>query len=379
MKKPCIIWLIDGLGSGGAENLTLSILKRFDKTKYHIRVCVIKEKPHSPIKAELEKSGISVDMVRMPSLRSPSNLPKLLRYLRLHRPQLIHAQLQFSTIFGNIAGVLLQIPCISTLHTVGKPTKWAAYLRNQINWFILRNFCTKIIAVSEDTRNFHMNEGKIPETKIITIYNGIDLSIFKPSNKIENAKKREKFNLPADAKIISTVAVLRKPKGIQYMIEAMPAIIESAPNCKYMIVGDGEYGGALRELVREKELDRHIVFAGQQKDISTILAISDLFVLPTLTEALPTVLIEAMAAGKAIVASKVGGIPEMIEDGVNGILIPASSPSDLTKACLRLIDDDDLRNRMAEKSLEIANRKFDIQKLIQSLNNLYDELIRNGR
>lgn len=379
MKKPRIIWLIDGLGSGGAENLTLSILKRFDKKKYHIRVCVIKEKPDSPIKAELEKSGISVDMVRMPSLRNPSNLPKLLRYLRLHRPHLIHAQLQFSTIFGNIAGVLLQIPCVSTLHTVGKPTRRAAYLRNQINWFILRNFCTKIIAVSEDTRSFHMSEGKIPETKIITIYNGIELSTFKPSDKIENAKKREEFNLPADAKIISTVAVLRKPKGIQYMIEAMPAIIESAPNCKYMIVGDGEYGGALRELVREKELEKHIVFTGQQKDISTILAISDLFVLPTLTEALPTVLIEAMAAGKAIIASKVGGIPEMIEDGLNGILIPASSPSDLAKACLRLIDDDNLRNRMAEKSLEIANQKFDIQKLIQSLNNLYDELIRNGR
>jgi glycosyltransferase involved in cell wall biosynthesis len=377
--KPRIIWIIDSLGPGGAENLTLSIMKQLDRDRYDFRVCFFKEKHGNPIKDELLKIGIPVDMVHMPNLRHPANLPKLIKYLRTYRPQVIHTQLQFANILGNIAAAVLGMPSISTLHTVDNPVKTTSYWRNQITWFVLRNLCSKVIAVSENTRQFHISKGKIPEDKIVTIYNGIDISSFRPLDKSGFAKKRRSLNLPPDGLVFTTIAVLRKLKGIQFMIEAMPEILKLTPDFRYLIVGDGEYGETLKKLVSTSNLGGHVVFTGQRKDIPEILAISDVFVLPTLTEALPTVLIEAMAAQKAIIASNVGGVPEMVENEKNGLLVPPADPVSLANACSQLAQDTKRREAMAKQGYLIAHEKFEIKKLIHKLNDLYDELIKNGR
>lgn len=375
-----IIWIIDSLGPGGAENLTLAILKHFDKEKFDLRVCVLQIRQGNPIAKELEQIGIPVDLVSVPVLRHPANLPNLVKYLRQKKPALIHTQLGFADILGSLAAKIIGIPCVSTLHIVGLPQKGTSeFWRTQLWWTCLRYFCDRVISVSENTRQFYIQTGRLPKEKIITLYNGIDLSIYEIKDKKKLLKKREALMIQPNKAVLITVAVLREQKGIQYMLEALPIILESMQEICYLVVGDGEYSNALKDFVSAKNLDKYVVFAGQRSDIPDLLAISDIFVLPTLTEALPTVLIEAMAAKKAIVASKVGGIPEMISDGVNGLLIAPAAPKILAEACLNLLKNNKTKDAMAAAGIKIAKERFDIHTQVKMLSNLYEELIKNGQ
>ena len=377
--KQRVLWIIDGLGHGGAERTTISILEKFDREKFDLRACALQVKQGNPIAKELERVGIPVDLLPIPYLRHPANLPNIIRYLRAQKPDIIHTQLEFANVLGNVAARLLRIPSVSTLHTLNTPQRGTENWRAQLDWFVLRAFCSRVIAVSENARRHHIKYGHIPEEKIITLYNGIDPSAFQPLDENARREKRNSLNVPENAFVFLTVAVLREPKGIQYMLEAMPQIVKSAPHAHYLIVGEGDHGKILKKITASLQIEEHITFAGQRNDIPEILSASDAFVLPTLMEALPTVLIEACAAQKAIVASSVGGIPEIVTDGVNGYLVPPAQAQSLENACLKLIQHNDQKEAMGEAGLQIAMEKFDVRQQVQSLGNLYQELIANGR
>lgn len=379
--KPLIVWMIDSLGHGGAEKLTLEILKNFDKDKFDLRVCVLQERSGNPIEKELKHINIPVDMVSVPYLSHPLNFPKILNYLHIKRPNVIHTQLQFADALGNLCAAILGIPSFSTLHTIDELTykDGKEYWREKLTWFFLKYFCGKIIAVSENARQFYIKHWGAPGNKIITLYNGINLSHFKESTMLDVVEKKRSLNLPSDGILFTTVAVLREPKGIQYMLKAVPEILKKEPNFYYLVVGDGNHAGHLKEITRSLKIEEHVIFTGQRTDIREILAISDAFVLPTLTEALPTVLIEAMAAQKAIIASTVGGIPEMVIEGVNGLLVQPGNSTQLEKACIQLAQDKVLRDMMGKQGYGIAFNKFNLDTLIRNLSNEYEEAIANGR
>ena len=359
--------------------MTLSIMEKFDRTRFDLRICVLQVKQGNPIADELKRIGIPVDLILIPNLRHPKNLPRLLKYIKEFNPHIIHTQLEFANILGNVASAILGIPSVSTLHTLGAPQKGGDYWHSQVEWASLRFFCTRVISVSESTRQHHIKYGNISSSKINTIYNGIHLSVFEEGAKNNSENRLASFNIPNGAIVIITVAVLREPKGIQYMIEAMPLILKAAPDVYYLIVGDGDYSTKLKELSRILNLERHIIFTGQRTDIADMLFVGDIFVLPTLIDALPTVLIEAMAAGKALIASNVGGVPEIIEDGKNGILVEPAKPQQLAESCLKLIKHKHEREAMSKAGLQIAHEKFDITKQVETISNLYDELVKNGR
>lgn len=375
-----VIWIIDSLGPGGAEQLTLEYLKKFDKKLFEIRVCVLQNRLGNPIETELLKNNIPVDHVDVSNLRNVTNLPRLIKYLKTTKPDIVHTQLQFSDILGALASRILGIPCVSTQHTRYEPKAGTDFLRNNLTWFVLRNFSDKVIAVSEDTRNFHKIKGRISDKKIITIYNGIDLSRYHLENKTApTSEKRKSLNLPETGLIFSTVAVLREQKGIQYMIDAVANIKKEIPNFYYLIVGDGEYREALKEKVSEKQLENTVIFIGHREDINEILVACDVFVLPTLIEALPTVLIEAMASKKPAIASNVGGVPEMIEDLKNGILTAPENVEELEKACIKLGKDEILRKHLGEQGAIIAQEKFEINNTINKIKHLYMSLLKDDR
>jgi glycosyltransferase involved in cell wall biosynthesis len=374
-----VIWLIDSLGPGGAERVTYSIMKHFDKEHFDFRVCVLQVKLNNPIAKELKKIGIPVDMVPVPYLRHPANLPRLLRYLSRNRPDLIHTQLEFSDTLGSLAAKLLGIPSVSTLHTLETPIRGTSeFLRLQLMWASLRYCCNRIITVSESTRIHHIQIGKLPSKKVITIYNGIDLSGFREIDRMTVNKKRKSLNLPIGAPVFITVAVLREMKGIQFMLDAMTLMLKKIPNLYYLIVGEGEYGVMLKKVVESFGLEDHVIFAGQRNDIPDLLAISDIFVLPTLRDALPTVLIEAMAAKIPIIASDVGGVPEIVVNGENGLLVPPANPLLLADACIQLVKDKSRANALAESGLKIARERFDIHDQVERLSNLYQELTKGS-
>lgn len=171
-----------------------------------------------------------------------------------------------------------------------------------------------------------------------------------------------------------TVAVLREPKGIQFMIRALPGILEQCPDVHYLIVGDGVHRATLSDLAAGLSIKDHITFAGHRTDIPNLLASCDIFVLPTLKDALPTVLIEALAAEKPIIASDVGGVPEIIESGVNGLLVEPGDPSKLADACLQLLKDNALRSQIVQAGSATLRQRFSIDLQIEQLSRVYEEL-----
>lgn len=375
MKKR-IIWLIDSLQPGGAEQLMPALLSHFDSKQFETRVCTLQIKKGNPISNELRERNIPVDFIKINSLKNPGNIFRILNYLNAHSPDLIHTQLEFSDILGNIAAKILRKPSVSTLHTldVVRNYKFAAP-RQKLKWFVLKTFCDRIIAVSEKTREHHIQNGKLPQEKLVTIYNGIQLSRFRDRDPSALIEKKLALKIPPDRKIITTIAVLREPKGIQYMIEAMLLVLKKHPNTIYLIVGDGEYRASLQDLIADRQLDGHVVMAGHRTDIPDILALSDIFVLPSLGDALPTVLIESLAAGTPVVATNVGGIPEIIEHNKNGILVPPANKERLAEASLFLIKDESLAKQLSNEGLQRANNLFDVRVQVKHLEDLYNELI----
>lgn len=375
-KEKTIIWMIDSLGPGGAEQLMPTLMKRFKDAGFNIRVCALQTRAGNPIAADLKRIGLPVDLIPVPNLRHPLNLFRILRYFRFHRPQLVHTQLEFSDILGTLAARILGIPSVSTVHILDKSAeKKSKVMRLKLRWFVLGKFCSRIIAVSEKTRSHHLQSGGLDPKKVITVYNGIDISRFTETNESEITKTKQILHLPLTSPIIITVAVLREPKVIQYMINALPIILEQIPDIHYLVVGDGTFSPSLKDLSAELSIQDHITFAGHRTDIPDLLACCDIFVLPTLGDALPTVLIEALAAGKPIVASNVGGVPEIIENGVNGVLVPPGDSSSLAYACLQLLKNKDQASQMVLAGSQTVWQRFNVDAQIKQLSKIYEELI----
>jgi glycosyltransferase involved in cell wall biosynthesis len=309
-------------------------------------------------------------------LRDPVAVPHLVRYLRNHKVDLLHTQLEFSDTLGSIAAKIVGIPTVSTLHNFDDPPRDSLYYwRLKLRWWILNRFCDRVIAVSEGTRQHHMRVGGLAPEKVVTMYNGIDLSRFTRPIQADLQAGRQALGIPPDAPILITVAVLRSAKGIQYMIEALPTILETVPETRYLVVGSGEHENSLKELARSSGVADRVIFTGTRNDVPDLLALSDLFVLPTLDEALPTVLAEAMAAQKPIVASRVGGVPEMVEPGHNGLLVPPADPASLADGCIKILMNTDRAQAMGDAGRSIVEKQFNIRQQSQQLSDLYQELL----
>jgi len=368
--------MIDSLGMGGAERMLFNYLQHLDVNRYEPRVCVFRVRDGNPIAAEIERLGIPVDLIPVSRIRDFMRMASLVRYLRQHRIDLVHTQLETVTVHGGIAAKIVGIPAVHTLHTFAYPNATAREIRrSEVAWFALRNFHDKIIAVSKAVGNYAVSKGRVPLEKILVLYNGIDTRSFGRWNDSDRAAVRKAFGIPATAALIVTVAVLRREKGIQFLIEAWPNILESVPNAYYLIVGAGPYETQLKSLAATSNLTDRVLFAGARSDIPEILGSSDLFVLPTLDDVLPTVLAEAMASGLPIVASRVGGVPEMIEPGKNGLLVAPADQTRLADACIRLLRTPDEALRLAQGGRDVAEARFNVRNQVQKLENIYQELM----
>jgi len=377
-----IAYVIDGLSMGGAERLMVPILKHLSQTNFEAHVCALQSKDGNPMADEIRALGIPVNCLDIEHLRDWNALPRLIRYLKANDIDLVHTQLEFANILGNISARFLHLPSVCTIHVMPSlDVKTKSKLHQKLEWFVLNHFCNRVISVSEEARQYHLHISGASPSRVSTIYNGIDLSNFLSLERdLERANVRTELEIPYDANLLTTVAVLRPQKGIQYMIRALPAILASNPNTYYLVAGDGSHRDILVEEVNKSGVSDRVIFAGMRKDVPRLLTASDIFVLPTLTEALPTVLAEAMAARLPIIASQVGGVPEMITDGQNGCLVGPEDVEDLAQACMDLLTNPEKRAAMSAEGWKIVNQKFNIEKQVDLLEALYfDQLEDHGK
>ncbi len=381
-RKYKIAYVIDGLSMGGAERLMVPILKHLSRTDFDAYVCALQSKDGNPMADEIRALGIPVDCLDIKHLRDWNGLPRLIKYLKENDVDLVHTQLEFANILGNISARFLLLPSVCTIHVMPSlDVKAKSKLHQRLEWFVLKYFCDRVISVSEEARQYHLQISGASQSRVSTIYNGIDLSGFLTLDRqLERADVRAELGIPSDANLLTTVAVLRPQKGIQYMIRAMSAVLPAIPNAYYLVVGDGSHRNLLIEEANKSNLANRVIFTGMRKDVARLLSASDVFVLPTLTEALPTVLAEAMAAKLPIVASRVGGIPEMITAGQNGCLVEPEDVDGLAHACIDLLANREKRATMSAEGWKTVNQKFNIEKQVDQLEALYfDQLHAHGK
>lgn len=373
-----VLYLIDSLGPGGAEHLLAAYLPFLRRAGVVPTVVAIQEQQGNPVARRIAAQGIPVTELGIRRLRQRGAFARVRGAVAAADPEVVHTQLEFAAVLGIPAARRLGLPTVATLHTLDAPpprSRLALHFR-LMAWALRR--ARRVIAVSEITRRHYLERARLRPERVVTIYNGIDPTAFQAGPGV-GEEARAELAIPPDAPVLATVAVQREPKGIQHMLAALPAVAAAFPTVRYLLVGDGPHRPALEQQARELGLADRVVFAGAREDVPRLLAAADIFVLPSLTEALPTVVAEAMAAGLPIVATTVGGIPEMVRHGEAALLVPPSDPEALAAAVLRLLANPRQASAMGRSGRRLVAERFDIRTQARALADDYRALAAGRR
>lgn len=371
-----VLYLIDALGPGGAEHLLAESLPHLARHGVIPAVAALHSKEGNPVAERIAQLGVEVSELGVERLRQPDGLRRVMTAAQKHNTDLIHTQLEFSNVLGSLAARRLRIPAVATLHTLdAPPPRSRRSLHFRAMSFALRHWCDRVIAVSESARQHHLGAARLTPAKVITLYNGIDTARFDP-HPATRPDVRDELGIPRESPLITTVAVLREPKGIQHMLRALPDVLRTHPEVRYLVVGDGPHGPALRTLAADLGVDHAVVWAGSRLDVERMLAATDVFVLPSLTEALPTVIAEAMASGLPVVATDVGGVAEMIDHGTSGFVVESGDPQALVGPIVRLLENPRQGEAMGRAGKRRSRRDFDVARQAERLAEQYRIMLR---
>jgi len=366
MRPTSILHLIDDLNLGGAERVMATLVNLLPRQRFYPIVCSLE---NGIVADQLRKKGIEV--IILPKCRAYDFvfLVKLIRLIRKKRIRLIHAHLLISHIYGWLASRLTRIPMIITIH--GKSfMDWKH--GNKVFRFVAKH-SNKIITVSNNIKAEVIKRLTLSTDNFICIYNGVDLSKFQHKTSSETLKRN--LNINSSDLIVGSVGGLRPVKDYPCLLKSIPIVLKEFPKTKFIIVGDGPLRNSLQSITRSLRLENNVLFLGWREDISELLTIFDIFVLSSKTEGISISILEAMASGLPVVATNVGGNPEVIEDGKTGFLVPQADSQSLAKAIIKLLKDGHLRKTMGKNARKKAEEKFSLQVSVDKHIEVYDRLL----
>lgn len=365
MKIAIMIPLFPPKWLAGTEIATYNIAKHLARRGHEVHVITALD---TGLPKESTEEGIYVHRIFWQKIRFVGVISfwtKVFLVLRKVNPDIIHAQSIGICIPAFIAKKLLRKPYVvwgrgSDVYLPGKFTK-------SISKLVLKNANT-VIALTDDMKREMQN---ICSREVSVIPNGIDLTSF---GDLSRKEARSKLQIKEGEKVILFVGTLRPVKGVRYLIEAMSGVNQDHPKAKLMLVGDGEEREELESLVEEFGLNERVKFIGrvQNEEIPQYMVASDVLVLPSLSEGFPVTILEAMASGLPIVATKVGGLPEIIKDGENGILVESKSPDEIAEKVLLILGDDGLREKISGNNRGEAKR-YSWKSAVDKLEEIYQK------
>jgi L-malate glycosyltransferase len=223
------------------------------------------------------------------------------------------------------------------------------------------------IAASNAIRGMLVADG-VPESKAVTVHEGIDVEHVLAAPPVN---VHETFFLPHHAPVVGNVGALVPHKGQRHLIEAAHLVVQQLPDVRFVILGEGELREHLERVVHEHHLEKHVLLPGFRIDVLGCMKGFDLFAMSSVTEGLGTSLLDAMACSKAIVATKAGGIPEVVDDGVTGVLVEPRDHHGLASAIVKLIKDDQLRQRMAAAGFARVSERFTVERMVAETAKVY--------
>jgi len=373
--------MVDSVGGlGGAEALARAVTARLHRSRFEPSFCVTRWNPTSAdvaARAELEATGVDVVALERESLLSVGPWRTLQRELRRRRIDILHTHKLGSNVWGAVVSPFGGVPVlIAQEHGVS-----GSRLRRQLllNRFLVGRRAHAFVAVCEADRRRMIEVEGIPVEKVEVIRNGIDAA---PSG--DGQAMRRALEIPAEAPVVGAVATLRPEKALDVLLEAALLVRRQVPELRVLIAGgpdrvQPEVEDQLRALRDRLGLEDTVIFLGPRLDVPDLLAAFDVGVLCSDREAGPLALLEYMEAGKPIVATRVGGIPEIVDEGRTGLLVEPRNPSQLAAALTELIRDPERGSEMGEAGRRRRREHYNLDRTTREVEGLYERLFAGAK
>ena len=387
-----ILHIITRLDMGGsAQNTLLTCKKLSNKYEMVLVHGLSYESRMTDLEKRIIEDGIKVAKMQgvkvtpLPSMVRSINpvkdfwaLLSLVRLIIEERPYIVHTHSSKAGLLGRLAAKIAGVPHI--IHTPHGHVFYGhfGFLASKIFLWVEKVFSRltdRIVALTDGEKNDYINLSVCSPDKLLKIHSGVDLKQFmQPNGNL--AEKRRSLGLEQKEAVIGFVGWLIPIKGPEYLLKAMDYIWPEHPETSLVMVGKGDLDVDLRAEALRKNVNGKVKFLGWREDIDEIMPIFDMLVLPSLNEGMGRVLVEAMAAGKPVVASRVGGIPDLVRHGETGYLVPPADEKALADGIQKLLDDPGRAKQMGQQGKEYC-RQFSLEAMIAKLDDLYSDLIQN--
>lgn len=364
-RRKKVLHLITSLELGGAQSGLLLGLPRFENDEYEHILCSITDRMN--MAEEFENAGVKTMSLQLQNKTDFMVVWRLRKLLKEVKPDVLHTYLLHGNLLGRVVGSLTGVPVIiSSERTIGQARRWGRILTR------LTNPLAQAVEVNSSAGKLSViKELGVPESKVRIIRSGFDLNSITSQNVETNISNE--LGLNEDTRVILMAGRLRPVKGIDYGIRAFTKLVEDVPNAHLIIAGDGEERENLEGLARSLSVHEKTTFLGVRSDLPGLLRESDAFLLPSLNEGFPRVAVEALAIGCPVVATNVGGTPEIVIDGHTGILVESKNSGQMADALKRVIEDSELSSKLVTQGRE-NTVKYGIDSYVRSLDTLYTEL-----
>jgi glycosyltransferase involved in cell wall biosynthesis len=352
--------------NGGAQEHLFGLVSRIDPERYD--VSVVSLSAGSAVR-KLQRSGIPVLVIDEPD--DAIAVGALAAHLAEVRADVVHAHMYRAETVGMRA--VLALADIGHRRPYFVATIHSSRIRSSDDQVLLRDLTPKmdrLIAVSRAIEHKLVDEQRTT-VPVSLIYNGVDLDRY--DNQEACCTLPEEYGMEPGSQIVGVVARLEPEKGHPTLLEAWPQVLRVVPDAYLLIVGEGSRRDALEAQARELRIAHRVVFTGRRDDVPAVTAALDVAVLPSYREAQGLTILEAMALSRPVVASNVGGIPEMVQDGVTGLLVPPHDADALAAAITRLLLDHPLADTLARAGHDLVHDRFCIDLMVRAIESIYDE------
>ncbi|HET7219093.1 MAG TPA: glycosyltransferase [Vicinamibacterales bacterium] len=372
VRKLNVLQVCDHLGwegsrMHGVKRLFAWMIPRFDATRYNVSLVSLRKKDLS--EETLDSYGVDITYLHK-SKFDPATLPALLKVIDRNQIDILHLHGYGATTFGRLAAGMRRIPAILHEHANLTDTPWFQKVADAC----LEPLTDIAIAVSKSTTDFVIKARQLPPDKVKIVYLGVPLEEFSRPRSAEEiqAARRELGVAPGDV-LVGTVTRLHESKGNSFLVDAAATVLRDRPRAKFLLVGEGPLREPLEAQAQALGLGDRFVFAGFARDVARVVSAFDMSVFPSLWEGTPLTVFEALAMGRAIVATDADGLVDVLTHDVDALIVPKRDAAALAAAIVRLIDEPETRARLGAGA-RATGQQYDIAAFVRKMERLYDLL-----
>ncbi len=368
MDKIRVLEIIQTIGIGGAETVAFNTAHYLDKSRFEVRALVV---GWGKLVERLEQHGYGVDTCTFNKSYNWGLVRTIRNLIRKHRIDIVHSHLARMNTYGFVASRLTPAKNVMTVHGLSEFSNFLG----RAYYSAFGNFSGKIVAVSQNLADRFVADTMVRKGKVTVIPNGIDVDRFGSS--VDREKTLARFGLPSRARLVLAVGNLRAIKGYDFLVESFARIAAAEPSLYLMICGNDffDHQRFLDPIIERYGLSDRVVFADFVNDIETLYAVADVYALTSVSEGFSLTTVEAMASSAAVVSTDCIGPREIIDDGIDGIIVPGRDPDLFGRTILDLLHDEDRRRSLGRAARRKVEDKYSVRDSVAKFEELFLSLV----